>query len=346
MSAQQAEILFICGSPRARSSEALIALLEQGVQEAGACSRSFLLSQKHLAPCTGCGSCEETGNCIMADAHSMHAAGDDYLELMDALSLADGLAVVTPLYFAGPPAQLKALYDRMQPLWSRVYALGQKPLAKRPAQIFILGGGGDNHGYDPLVTISKSALAVTGFSLEKVQNFIGYKCPKELDPLPSDEQAAELPYVELARIRKETAIQQEFSQRAVAAGGAFARFVANSMLGAERQAELAEAKERMGLQVKTAASNKTDESEGRPAKLEQPSPIKVVSRTDSVFEALKQTARTLRAPKTRSPELDAAMEEAVAILSDEAELEKSAEDVRKNASPTPSFPLAPSEDDV
>jgi len=239
MSTQQVEILFICGSPRSHSSEALLALVEQGVRDTGARSRKFLLSKKRIAYCRGCGSCEKTGACILASEGSSNKIEDDYLELMEALAYADAVAVIAPVYFAGPPAQLKALYDRMQPFWARSYSLGQKAPPKRPAQIFVLGGGGDNHGFEPLVTISKSALAVAGFSLEKVQNFIGFKCPKEVTPPPANEQAAELPFKELARLRKETALQWEFQQRAVAAGSAFARFVAKQRLGAEGRAERA-----------------------------------------------------------------------------------------------------------
>lgn len=362
MSTQQVEILFISGSPRAHSSEALLALLEQGVREVGARSRKFLLSKKFLTPCKGCGSCEKTGICIMADegsprdASSPQKADDDYLELLDALSHADALAIVAPLYFSGPSAQLKALFDRMQPFWSRQYSLGLPPLDKRPAQIFILGGGGDNHGYDPLVTISRSALAVAGFTVEKVQNFIGFKYPKSVAPLPSEEQAAELPYSELARLRKEAALQQEFEQRAIAAGRAFARQVTRQLIGSAQPAEEAEAsgtaktteaaeaaEAEKDAPASTALSETSednssaqksdsqtdDKSSEKPAEspddtskdilfeVEHETPIKIIDRVDSDFEALKVAARASKSSKTKHPELDAAMEEAVALLSEQ-----------------------------
>jgi len=317
MSTQQVEILFICGSPRARSSEALLALVEQGVREAGARSRKFLLSKKHLAFCTGCGSCEKTGACILAEEGSPQKVADDYLELMEALSYADALAIVTPVYFAGPPAQLKALYDRMQPYWVRQYLLGEKSQVKRSSQLFILGGGGDHHGYEPLVAISKSALAVAGFYVDKVQNFIGFKHPKDVAPLPSDEQAAELSFNELTRMRKALALQQEFERRAIAAGSAFARFVAKQQLGAEKQAEQAEATSAQDADAPLAeevedGAQKPDE---KLAAEQSGAPLKVINRVDSDFEALKQAARASKS-KSKSPELDAVMEEAVANLSE------------------------------
>jgi multimeric flavodoxin WrbA len=236
--AKQVEILLICGSPRSHTSEALLGLLEQGAREAGARCRRFLLSQKHIDPCLGCGFCEKTGTCILADERAEQAPTDDYLELLEALAKADALAIVSPLFFAGPPAQLKALYDRLQPFWARRYILGERPPAKRPALLFILGGGGDNHGYDPLVTISKSALAVAGFSVEKVRNFIGFKRADDVTPVPGEEEAASMAFGELAHLRKAAALQREFEKNAIEAGSAFARFVRKALEKQELQAEL------------------------------------------------------------------------------------------------------------
>lgn len=288
--AKQMEILFICGSPRSHTSEALLALLEQGARNAGARSRRFLLSKKHIAPCKGCGYCETTGNCIMVDKRAETNSSDDYVELLDALEHADALAVVSPLFFAGPPAQLKALFDRFQPFWARKYLLDQKPVAKRPAQIFIVGGGGDNHGYEPLVNITKSALAVAGFSLEKTQNFIGFKRASDVALLPSEEEASNMAFGELAHLRKAAALQREFEQRALAAGSAFARFVRQAMVKQNLQAELKQVEEEMAELVA---------EEPHPALLfrdyEEESPRGIVDQLDSGFEALKKTARASKA---------------------------------------------------
>jgi multimeric flavodoxin WrbA len=235
---KQTEILFICGSPRSHTSEELLGLVEQGVRDAGARTQQFLLSQKHIAPCIGCGACSRTGVCVLANKIKDGKLLDDYLELTAALGRVDALALVAPLFFAGPPAQLKALLDRMQPFWAQRYVLGQKPAPKRPAQLFILGGGGDNHGYEPLVTIAKSALAVAGFTVEKVQSFVGFRASSDVTPVPSDEEAANMAFGELAHLRKLAAMQADFKERAYAAGGAFARFVRKSLEKLELQAEL------------------------------------------------------------------------------------------------------------
>lgn len=283
---KQAEILFICGSPRSHTSEALLALLEQGARDAGARSKRFLLSHKHIDPCKGCGYCEKTGTCIQADERAEIRPHDDYLELIEALQSADALAVVSPLFFAGPPAQLKALYDRLQPFWARKYLLEQNPPAKRPAQIFILGGGGDSHGYDPLVTITRSALAVAGFSLEKIQSFIGFKHAKDIAPLPTEVEASQMAFGELAHLRKAVSLQREFEERALVAGGAFARFVNKSLIKNKLEAELEQVEEEMAELKEEAPLQRMPFEE-----IETPHETQIVDHVDSGFEALKRSAR-------------------------------------------------------
>jgi multimeric flavodoxin WrbA len=235
----QPQILFICGSPRAHTSRELLALIERGAREAGAHATRFMLSKKHIDPCTGCGSCSKDGVCVLVkQTQKSGRAKDDYAELLELLEQADALAVVAPLYFAGPCAQLKALFDRMQPYWAKRYILGQKPAPKRPAQLFILGGGGDAHGHEPLVTITKSSLAVAGFTVEKVQNFVGFKTAADTPQLPTEDEANNMPFGELAHMRKAVAAQKDFEQRAVAAGSAFARFALKSAEKIKLQASL------------------------------------------------------------------------------------------------------------
>jgi multimeric flavodoxin WrbA len=88
---------------------------------------------------------------------------------MEALDEADELHVVSPVYFAGPPSQFKALLDRLQPH----YWKNTRTLPKRPAYLHVVGEGGDPHGFEPLVTICRSALSVAGFTLETVTPYIG-----------------------------------------------------------------------------------------------------------------------------------------------------------------------------
>jgi multimeric flavodoxin WrbA len=219
------DILFISGSPRDHTCVALIELIEQGARHAGAKTQRFLLSKKRIDPCIGCGGCDATGNCVFAGKARGGHFTDDYLELKAVLERVDALAIVAPLYFAGPPAQLKALYDRMQPYWAQRYLLGHDASEKRPAQLFVVGGGGDAHGHAPLVGSTKSAMAVAGFNLEKVNNFIVFASPHDVPAFPREDEAEQYSHAQLAQLRRLVARQEGFVQRALDAGGAFARFV-------------------------------------------------------------------------------------------------------------------------
>jgi multimeric flavodoxin WrbA len=234
------DILFISGSPRNRSCVALIDLIEQGARHSGARTQRFLLSTKHINPCIGCGGCNESGNCAFASKTQDGHFADDYLELKAVIERVDAIAIVAPLYFAGPPAQLKALYDRMQPYWVQRYLLGREAPEKRPAQLFVVGGGGDAHGYAPLVGSTKSAMAVAGFNLEKVNNFIGFVAPADVPVFPSEEEIEAFSHVRLAQIKRMIVRQEGFVQRAIDAGGAFARFVVKKKQANELAQQLAQ----------------------------------------------------------------------------------------------------------
>jgi multimeric flavodoxin WrbA len=233
------DILFISGSPRNRTCVALIDFIEQGAKHAGAKTQRFLLSKKHINPCVGCGGCNETGNCVYASKTQGSRFADDYLELKAVIERVDALAIIAPLYFAGPPAQLKALYDRMQPYWVQRYLLGREIAEKRSAQLFVVGGGGDAHGYAPLVGSTKSALAVAGFNLEKVNNFIGFSSPGDVPSFPREDEIGNYSHARLAQLKRMAVRQEGFEQRAVDAGGALARFVVKKKQAKDLAAQLA-----------------------------------------------------------------------------------------------------------
>ncbi len=82
------------------------------------------------------------------------------------LDAADAFVVATPVFFAGVPAGLKALYDRCQPYWARRYVLGQpSPEVRRPGALLLVRAGGDPYGYECAVATTKSVFAVLGVRL-------------------------------------------------------------------------------------------------------------------------------------------------------------------------------------
>lgn len=156
--AAQLRHLVICGSPRANGRCARLAHdVASGLSAAhpGCRVESIGVCDADIHGCIGCGHCRTAGECVFAD---------DMAQVMRALDAASELHIVCPVYFAGPPAQMKALLDRLQPH----YWKGTRFAPKRPAHLHVVGEGGDPHGYGPLVTICRSALAVAGFELQDV----------------------------------------------------------------------------------------------------------------------------------------------------------------------------------
>lgn len=158
-----------------------------------------------VAPCRGCNACARTGTCVLFDGesrarargaaggdagaagaagaggpdHAACGAGGNFLDLFAWLDSLDALLLVAPVYFAGPPAQLKAALDRLQFLWARRYPLGLAPALprelRRPLSIAVVGSGGDPFGHDALVTCARSALRMADFELADTLEVIGYR---------------------------------------------------------------------------------------------------------------------------------------------------------------------------
>ena len=142
------------------------------------------LARFRVAPCLGCGVCERTGVCVLARGEGAQAAESEgrapgFAGLLAWLDSLDALVLVAPVYFAGPPAQLKALLDRMQFLWARRYLLGRwprlTPQERRPCGLVVVGSGGDPFGCEPLVTCCTSALRMANFELASTERLVGYR---------------------------------------------------------------------------------------------------------------------------------------------------------------------------
>jgi multimeric flavodoxin WrbA len=181
-----ARVLCIAGSPRRRgNSERLLDAFAGGVEAAGAEAVRLAAAQVGISPCLGCNACSKDGRCIQRD-------GMD--EVYPLLESADAIVVASPVYFAGVPATLKALYDRCQPFWARRYILGQPARSpKRPGALLVVGGGGDPFGSDCVVTLTSSVFAVLGVHLEESMRVIGPDAPADIAALPEElERAAEM----------------------------------------------------------------------------------------------------------------------------------------------------------
>lgn len=110
------KVLVVLGSPRKNgNSETLARTICTSLQDRLDCEIEYLrLTRLKISACSGCGGCEKTGMCI---------AQDDMQELYEKVDEADLLFLVSPTYFYGPSAQIKAFIDRIQARWSRRYLL-------------------------------------------------------------------------------------------------------------------------------------------------------------------------------------------------------------------------------
>ena len=85
------------------SSNLLASSFIRGAEEKGHTVSVFDAGHSMLHPCIGCGRCGMNGNCIQKD---------DGNRLRDLVLSSDMMVLVTPLYYYGFSAQMKAVIDR------------------------------------------------------------------------------------------------------------------------------------------------------------------------------------------------------------------------------------------
>ncbi|OHD11134.1 MAG: hypothetical protein A2Y41_01700 [Spirochaetes bacterium GWB1_36_13] len=74
----------------------------------------------NIQACTGCEACFAKKNCIL---------NDDMTKVYKKIEAADTITVISPIYFFGFPAPLKALIDRTQVYWHHPLGKKKKGLA-------------------------------------------------------------------------------------------------------------------------------------------------------------------------------------------------------------------------
>jgi len=138
-------ILGIMGSPRrGGNSEILLDQALAGARSAGADTEKIVLSLLNIQGCTHCNGCRDTGECIVQD---------DMELLYRKIREMQAIIVAAPIYFLGPPAQLKAVIDRCEPFWvlKTRFNLSISPTGKkRPgAFISVAGAPGKPDTFEP-----------------------------------------------------------------------------------------------------------------------------------------------------------------------------------------------------
>ena len=141
----------INGSPRPQgNTETLLDSFLSGAERAGADIEKINAANLKISPCLNCGGCDKTGQCVVQDAMQ---------SLYPKLLAADLLVLASPLFFMGPTAQIKAVIDRTQALWTGKYLLGADySKGKRPRWGFLIGVGATKGEkvFNPLQTIAKT----------------------------------------------------------------------------------------------------------------------------------------------------------------------------------------------
>ena len=102
-------ILILAGSARSKgTSMLLIESFKRGAEENGAMVKVFRCGTAKLHGCIGCGHCEHGKNpCVFQD--DMEVLSKEFLT-------ADLIVLATPIYNWGITSQLKAAFDRWQPV--------------------------------------------------------------------------------------------------------------------------------------------------------------------------------------------------------------------------------------
>lgn len=106
-------ILVLSGSPRKNgNSNELAKQFIKGAEEAGHQVNRIDAAEKDIHPCIACNSCGMDGPCIFKD---------DFQEVREKIIPADLVAFVSPLYYFGISAQLKALIDRFYAINGQIH---------------------------------------------------------------------------------------------------------------------------------------------------------------------------------------------------------------------------------
>ena len=128
-------ILGIQGSPRKKgNTNYLLTAFMNEAERFGVRTHIIEVAKKNIVPCLGCGFCEKNGYCVTQD-------DDMASEIYPLLRKADVVVMASPIYFYNVTAQLKALIDRSQALWARIYKFKIDDPARNYRRGFLLAQG-------------------------------------------------------------------------------------------------------------------------------------------------------------------------------------------------------------
>jgi len=93
----------VCSSRKEGNTEILVQEALDGAKESGADTELLRIAEMNIAPCDGCESCHEAGECRIKD---------DMQKVCQKLLTADGIILGSPVYFWSVSGQAKTFMDR------------------------------------------------------------------------------------------------------------------------------------------------------------------------------------------------------------------------------------------
>lgn len=177
-------VLGLQGSPRleGNTSRLLAAFLAEA-QRYGARVETIAVAAKEIHGCVHCGHCERTGFCSI---------DDEMQGVYPLLRKAELIVVATPVFFYNVPAQLKALIDRSQTLWSRRYLLKLEDPGRKWRKGFLLSVGATKGPklFDGLVLTARYFFDAVGASFAGSLTYRNIEKEAEVDAHPGALQEA------------------------------------------------------------------------------------------------------------------------------------------------------------
>jgi len=139
------------GSPLKKgSTDYLLARFMEAIEARGARVKTVDVPRKNIKPCRGCGFCEKKGYCVIDD-------DDMSKEIYGLLREAEIVVAASPVFFYSVTAQIKALIDRSQALWSRKYRfrLADPLKATRKGYVISMGGSSGRQLFDGVNLVAR-----------------------------------------------------------------------------------------------------------------------------------------------------------------------------------------------
>ncbi len=173
-------VLGLQGSPREKGNTSfLLSAFMDEAEKMGAQIHVIDVNKKNIVPCKEYTVCAKQGFCPIND--------DMNQEIYPLLRQADVIVAATPIFFYNTTAQLKALIDRCQVLWSRKYKLkltdpGQK---YRRGFLLALGATKGKNLFDGINLTAKYFFDAVGAKFEGSLTYWGIEHAGDMEKHPA-----------------------------------------------------------------------------------------------------------------------------------------------------------------